>query len=165
VSLPAPVTSYEALATRVQSLEALATRLRSSLQENTSFWAKRPPICQHPLVTECMCETHMYLRTKEALTLYDAVMVGDGDLPPVESSPEMKFFEFNHLPAKLQEVSGPVSLLARAMDRDLPALDRRRPWGCGSSWRPRTASSAPNFRRHREEGRINRATEGHYHCC
>lgn len=36
------------------------------------------------------------------------------------SSPIMKYFEFAHLPAHLQEVSAPICQLAQAMDATLP---------------------------------------------
>lgn len=32
----------------------------------------------------------------------------------------MKFFEYKHLPAKLQDVSASVAVLAQAMDESLP---------------------------------------------
>ena len=35
-------------------------------------------------------------------------------------SPIMKFFEFQHLPENLQEVSAPIGLLAKKMDENLP---------------------------------------------
>ena len=36
------------------------------------------------------------------------------------ASPIMKYFEHNHLPALLQEVSRPIGDLARLMDKTLP---------------------------------------------
>ena len=36
------------------------------------------------------------------------------------ASPIMKYFEYAHLPAHLQSVSQPVSLLAQDMDNNLP---------------------------------------------
>lgn len=36
------------------------------------------------------------------------------------ASPIMQYFEYKHLPDKLQEVSAPVSILASAMDEHLP---------------------------------------------
>ena len=36
------------------------------------------------------------------------------------SNPIMKYFEYEHLPFHLQEVSRPIGVLARAMDADLP---------------------------------------------
>lgn len=36
------------------------------------------------------------------------------------SAPILKYFRFEHLPAKLQEVSEPVARLAEAMDVGLP---------------------------------------------
>lgn len=35
-------------------------------------------------------------------------------------SPIMKYFEYTHLPEKLQKVSMPLGELAKAMDSDLP---------------------------------------------
>ncbi|WP_340612102.1 hypothetical protein [Xenorhabdus bharatensis] len=35
-------------------------------------------------------------------------------------SPIMKYFEYSHLPAHLQEVSKPIGDLARLMDESLP---------------------------------------------
>lgn len=35
-------------------------------------------------------------------------------------SPIMKYFDYAHLPAKLQEVSAPIGDLARKMDEELP---------------------------------------------
>lgn len=34
---------------------------------------------------------------------------------------DMKYFNYEHLPEKLQKVSKPIGDLARQMDRDLPA--------------------------------------------
>ncbi|EMC8779176.1 hypothetical protein MKT60_016675 [Providencia rettgeri] len=36
------------------------------------------------------------------------------------SNPIMKYFEYQHLPAHLQEVSKPISDLAKQMDEQLP---------------------------------------------
>lgn len=36
------------------------------------------------------------------------------------ASPIMKYFEYSHLPANLQEVSKPISCLAKEMDEVLP---------------------------------------------
>lgn len=38
-------------------------------------------------------------------------------MPP---SPIMKYFEYAHLPEKLQAVSKPIALLAKQMDENLP---------------------------------------------
>jgi len=35
-------------------------------------------------------------------------------------SPIIKYFEFAHLPAQLQEVSAPIGTLAKVMDEQLP---------------------------------------------
>jgi hypothetical protein len=35
-------------------------------------------------------------------------------------APILKYFAFNHLPQKLQEVSEPIALIAQAMDTCLP---------------------------------------------
>jgi len=36
------------------------------------------------------------------------------------AAPIMKYFEYEHLPAHLQEVSKPICLLAEMMDKSLP---------------------------------------------
>lgn len=36
------------------------------------------------------------------------------------ANPILKYFEFSHLPANLQEVSEPICMLAQAMDSILP---------------------------------------------
>lgn len=36
-------------------------------------------------------------------------------------SPIMKYFKYDHLPPKLQEVSAPIGELAKQMDQSLPA--------------------------------------------
>ena len=36
------------------------------------------------------------------------------------SSPVMKYFKYDHLPEKLQAISGPIGKLAEKMDNSLP---------------------------------------------
>ncbi len=38
----------------------------------------------------------------------------------MSESPILKYFQYEHLPAKLQEVSKPICKLARQMEIDLP---------------------------------------------
>lgn len=46
----------------------------------------------------------------------------DGQIQGEEMSdtPIMKFFKFNHLPEKLQEISGPFCSLAEQIDKSIP---------------------------------------------
>ncbi|WP_434172366.1 hypothetical protein AHYW_001803 [Providencia manganoxydans] len=41
------------------------------------------------------------------------------------SNPIMKYFEYQHLPAHLQEVSKPIGDLAKQMDEQLPDSDEK----------------------------------------
>ena len=45
----------------------------------------------------------------------------DNQLPKMEPKPIIQYFEFEHLPERLQEVSRPMAELAMAMDKLLPS--------------------------------------------
>ena len=42
------------------------------------------------------------------------------DLKEMKVNPIMKYFEYEHLPERLQKVSAPICELARSVDRSIP---------------------------------------------